>query len=64
MRTAAQEPAPQTALEKLLRRGRGKVSVHLILVKGGYMPSSIYFFQMVSASLMRLSATHKKQSPP
>ena len=59
MRTAAQEPAPQTALEKLWR-GRGKVSVHLILVKGGYMLSSIYFFQMVSASLMRLSATHKK----
>ena len=30
--------------EKLLQRGRGEVSIYVILVKGEYMHSSTYFF--------------------
>ena len=30
--------------EKLLQRGRGKVSIHVIFMKGGYMQSSIYIY--------------------
>ena len=35
--------------EKLLQRGRGKVSIYVVLVKGKYMQSITYFLQ-VSAS--------------
>ena len=41
--------------ERLLQRGRGKVSINVILVKGEYMQSSTFFFpHKVSASLAKL----------
>ena len=40
--------------EKLLLRSRGKVSIYEILVKREYMQSSTYFFQKISARLMKL----------
>ena len=41
--------------EKILQRGGGKVTVHVILVKGEYMQSSAYFYEKVSASFRKLS---------
>ena len=40
--------------ERLLQRGRGKVSINVILVKGEYVQSSTFFPQKVSASLVKL----------
>ena len=40
MRTAAQETAPQIALRNSSREAGGKASIHVILVKGGYMLES------------------------
>ena len=61
MRTIARETAPQVSSEKLLQRGRGMVSMYVILVKRGYMQSSTYFskgFLLVSPSF----AIHEQQS--
>ena len=53
--------------EKLLQRsggGGGKVSMYVILVKGEYMQSSTYFLQKISASLVKVTASHKEQTSP
>ena len=50
--------------EKMLQRGRGKVSIHAIMVKNEYMQSSTYFFQKISAGLVKLSASPGKQQSP
>ena len=43
------------SFEKLLQRGReGKVSIYEILVKREYVQSSTYFFQKISARLVKL----------
>ena len=44
MRTAARETAFQIALRNRSKEAGGKVSIYVILVKGEYMQSSIYFF--------------------
>ena len=42
--------------EKLLQRGRGGISMYVVLVKREYTQSSTYFLQ--------ISASHEKQSSP
>ena len=44
----------------MLQRDGGKVSVHVILVKGEYVQSSTYFSEKVSASFRKLSESHEK----
>ena len=59
------ETAPPIALRNCSKEaGEGEVRIYMIFVKGKYMQSNIYFFQKVSASLMKLSASHKEQSSP
>ena len=43
-------------------RGEGwcRSVIYVALVKEEYMQSSTYFFQKVSASLMKVSASHKE----
>ena len=44
MRTAARETAPQIALRNCSKEmGEGEVRIYMILVKGKYMQSNIYF---------------------
>ena len=43
MRTIAQETAFQIALKNCTKEVGGKVSIHVILVKGEYVQSSTYF---------------------
>ena len=43
MRTAAWEIAVQIALRQLFQRGRKESVIYVILVKGEYMQSRIYF---------------------
>ena len=57
--------------EKLLQRGRGKVSIHVIFMKGGATCNQAYiyiyiffFFQIVSASLVRATVSHEEQISP
>ena len=50
--------------EKLPQRGRGKVSIDVILVQGEYMQSSTYFLLKVSASLVQVTASHEEQASP
>ena len=64
MRTTAWETVPQMALRNCSKEVGGKDSIYVILVKGEYMQSSTYFFQKVSASLVKLSASHKEQPSP
>ena len=63
MRTTAQETAFQIALRNCSREVRGKVSIDVILVKGEYMQSSTHFLQ-VSASLVKVTASHEEQTSP
>ena len=58
MRTAAWETAPPIALRHCSREAAGKDSIYVILVMGAYMQSNI-FFQKVSASQVKLSASHE-----
>ena len=73
MRTTEQKTAFQIAEdlpEKLMGRGRGvrgedqgggmRVSMHVVLAKTECMQSSI-FFQKVSTSLMKTTASHQEQ---
>ena len=64
MRTAARETASQIALRNCSKEAGGKVSIHVILVKGEYMRSSTYFLQKVSASLVQITASHEEQTSP
>ena len=50
--------------EKLLQRGRRKISIYVIWVKGEYIQSSTYFLQKVSASLVKVTASHEEQTSP
>ena len=43
------------------QRGRGKVSIYVILVKGEIHPAKHTFLQKFSASLMKASASHEEQ---
>ena len=67
MRTIDQETAFQIAEdlpEKLRQRDKGggmRVSMHVILAKRQCMQSSMYFFQKVSTSLMKMTASHQEQ---
>ena len=61
MRTAAQETASQIALRNCSEEAGGNVSIYEILVKGEYLQSSTYFLQKVSASLVKVTASHKGQ---
>ena len=38
------------SFEKLLQRGRGKVRIYAILVKGEYMQPTTYFLQKIPGS--------------
>ena len=64
MKTIDQDTAPQVALRNCSKEAGGTVNIYVILVKGEYMQSSTYFFQKVSASLVKLSASHKEQPSP
>ena len=50
--------------EKLLQRGRGKDSIHMILVKVEYMKSSTYYFVQSFCRSHEASASHEKQLSP
>ena len=50
--------------EKMLQRGRGKVSIHAIMVKNEYMQSSTYFLQKVVTSFVKVTASHEEQTSP
>ena len=63
MRTMARETAFQIALRNCSKEVAGKVSIYVILVKGEYMQSSTYFLQKVSASLVKVTASHEQTSP-
>ena len=55
----------ETALRSCSKEaGRGEVSMYVILVKRECMQSSRYFFWKISASLEKLSASHKEQLSP
>ena len=64
MRTIAQETAFQIALRNCYKEVGGKVSIYVILVKGAYMQSSTYFLQKISASLVKVTASHEEQMSP
>ena len=53
MRAIAWETTFQIALRNCSQEAKGR-SVYLILVKGEYVQSSIYFLQKVSASLIKV----------
>ena len=63
MRTITQETASQRALRNRSKEVGGKVSTYVILVKGEYMQSSTYFLQ-VSASLVKVTASHEARMSP
>ena len=48
----------------LSQRCRGKVSIHVILVKGEYMQSSTYFGEKIEANLMKVTDSYKQQICP
>lgn len=66
MRTIAQETAFQIALRKCSKEagagGEGQY-MHMILVKGECMQSSTHFAE-VSASVVKVSASHEEQLSP
>ena len=64
MRTTVQETAFQIALRNCPKEVGGKVSIHVILVKGEHMQSNTYFLQKVFASLVKVTASHKEQTSP
>ena len=47
--------------ERLLQRGRGKVSINVILVKGEYMQSSTFFFFPIRFLLVLRSFASPKE---
>ena len=61
MRTITWETAFQIVLRNCSKEAEEKVSIYVILVKREYMPSST-FLQKVSASLIKVSTSHKEQS--
>ena len=63
MRTAAWETAPQTALRHCAREAAGKDRRCVILVIGCMHAIEHIFFQRVSASQVKLSASHETVSP-
>ena len=54
----------QIALQNWSKKVGGKVSIYVILVKEEYMQSSTYFLQMVTASLVKVTALHEEQMSP
>ena len=64
MRTKARETAFQRALRNCSKEVMGKVSIYMILVKGATCNQVHIFLQKVSASLMKLTASHKEQMSP
>ena len=64
MRTIAQETAFQIALRNCSKEVGGQLRIHVILVKGEYVQSSTYFLQKVSASLVKVTASHEEQTSP
>ena len=70
MTTVAQEIASQIALRKCSKEmgAGGEVStyiyIYMILVKGECMQSSTHFFAEVSASIIKVSASHEEQLSP
>ena len=64
MRTAAPETVSQIALRNCSKDAGGKVSIYVILVKGKYMQSSTYFFQKISPSFVKVTASHEEQTSP
>ena len=60
--TIARETASQIALRNCSKQVGGKVSIYVVLVKGEYMQSSTYFLQKVSASLVKVTASHEEQT--
>ena len=64
MKTAARETAPQIAPRNCSKEVGGKVSIYVILVKGENLQTSTYFLQKVSASLVKVTASHKEQTSP
>ena len=60
MRTRAQE----AAFEKLLQRGRGKLSIYVILVKGEVHATKHTFCRRSAAHLEKVTAHHKKHILP
>ena len=64
MRTIAWKTAFQLALRNCSKEVGGKVSINEILMKGEYIQSSTYFFPKVSASLMKVTASHEEQMSP
>ena len=45
--------------EKLLHRGRGKISIYVILMKGRDTSSRAHILQNVAASLVKVAASHE-----
>ena len=64
MRTIARETAFQIDLRNCSEEIGGKVSIHVILVTGKYMRLSTCFLQKVSASLVKVTASHEAQTSP
>ena len=64
MRTIVRETASHIALRNCSKEVGGKVSIYVILVTGEYIQSGTYFLQKVSASLVKVTASHKEQTSP
>ena len=64
MRTIVQETAFQIALRNCSKEVVAEVSIYVILVKGEYLQSSTYFLRKVSASLVKVTASHEEQMSP
>lgn len=63
MRTAPRDTVLQIALGKCFKAAAGKVSIYIYdFGEGGIHAIEHIFFQKVSASSMKFSASHKKQS--
>ena len=62
MRTRAWETAPQKALINCFKEG-GKDSIYVILVKGEYMFSGIYFLVESFCWYCETSVSYERQSP-
>ena len=62
MRTVAPEKVPQIALQDCSKEAEGEDSICVILVKGQYMQSRIYFFVESFCWSHEASASYKKQS--
>ena len=62
MKTAAWETAPQIALRNFFKEAGKKVQHICDVGEGGICAIKHIFFQKVSASLVKFSTSHEKQS--